>query len=151
MIKSSQVFNSVLFIYMVKMTSWWSTCFLNRGFHTFWDFISYFRISELSLIAFMLRYRFLILTLYLGVPQIKTNIQSNINIWVRMLFRVNGVFLLLVAFEELNDSFNLGVKTFWELFLFQKFWVPVTWFFARIIDPEILIFKPYLSMLCSAT
>ena len=151
MIKSSQVFNSVLFIYTVKMTSSWSTCFLNRGFHTSWDFTSYFRISELSLIAFMLRYRFLILTLYLGVPQIKTNIQSNINIWVRMLLRVNGVFLLLVAFEELNDLFHLGVKTFWELFLFQKFWVPVTWFFARIIDPEILIFKPYLSMLCSAT
>ena len=38
-----------------------------------------------------------------------------------MLFRVNGVFLLLVAFEELNDLFNLGVMTFWELFLFQKF------------------------------
>ena len=38
-----------------------------------------------------------------------------------MLLRVNGVFLLLVAFEELNDLFHLGVKTFWELFLFQKF------------------------------
>ena len=38
-----------------------------------------------------------------------------------MLFRVNGVFLLLAAFEELNYLFNLGVKTFWELFLFRKF------------------------------
>ena len=38
-----------------------------------------------------------------------------------MLFRVNGVFLLLVAFEELNDLFNLGLRLSGSSFYFKNF------------------------------